>query len=116
MEKYDIGEGNIALSLKLHGVFQDVGDTLEKIINKDVVTPEIQESLLSAEHLEQEQMKVFVDERLCEPPDSDHHLHLKHPSKRMRPIHFPLCMKSCNLPRASKTLSKWTGTFYKDSL
>ena len=34
-------EGNIVLSLKLHDVFQDGGDTLKKITNKDVVTPEI---------------------------------------------------------------------------
>ena len=29
--------------------------------------------------LEQAHMKVFVDKRLCEPPDSDHHLHMKAP-------------------------------------
>ena len=29
MEKEDISEGNIAVSLKLHGVFQDGGDTLK---------------------------------------------------------------------------------------
>ena len=54
MEKDDIDEGNIVLSLKLDDVFQDGGDTLKKIINKDVVTPDIQES-----------------------PDSDHHRNLK---------------------------------------
>ena len=62
MKKDDIDEGNIVVALKLHGVFQDGGDTLKNIINKDVVTSEIQE-----------------------------------------------CVKSCNLPRASNTLSKWTG-------
>ena len=51
MEKYDIDEGNIVVSLKLHGAFQDDGDPLKNIINKDVVTPESQEALLSAEHL-----------------------------------------------------------------
>ena len=79
MEKDDIGEWNIVLSLKLHGVFQDGGDTLKHIINKDVVTPEIQESLLSAEHRGQAQMKVFMDKRQCEPLDTDHHLHLLAP-------------------------------------
>ena len=63
MEKDDIDQGNIVLSLKLHGVFQDGGNTLKKIINKDLATPEIQESLNSAEHLGQAQMKVFVDKR-----------------------------------------------------
>ena len=58
-------------------MFQDGGDTLKNIINKDVVTPESQESLLSTEHIGQAQMKVFVDKRLCEPPDSDHHLNPK---------------------------------------
>ena len=64
MEKDDI-EGNIVVSLKRHVMFQDGGDTLENLINKDVVTPEIQESLLSAEHIGQAQMKVFVDKRPC---------------------------------------------------
>ena len=50
MEKDDIDEGNIVVSVKLHGVFQDGGDTLKNLINNDVVTPEIQESLLSADH------------------------------------------------------------------
>ena len=79
MEKYDIDEGNIVVSLKLHGVFQYGSDTLTNLVNKDVVTPEIQEYLLSAEYIGQAQMKVFVDKRLCEPPDSDHHLNLKAP-------------------------------------
>ena len=42
MEKDDIGEGNIVVSLKLDGVFQDGGDTMKNLIDKDVVTPEIQ--------------------------------------------------------------------------
>ena len=60
-------------------MFQDGGDTLKNIINKDEVTPESQESMLSTEHLGQAQMKVFVDKRLCEAPYSDHHLNLKAP-------------------------------------
>ena len=82
MEKDDIDDGNIVVSVKLHSVFQNVGDTLKNIINKDVVTPEIQEYLLSAEHLGQAHMKVFVDKRLCEPPYSDHHLNLKAPIQK----------------------------------
>ena len=58
-------------------MFQDGGDTLKNLTNKDVVSSEIQEYLLSAEHLGQAQMKVVVDKRLCEPPDSDHHLNRK---------------------------------------
>ena len=77
MEKDDIDEGNIVVSLKLHGMFQDGGDTLKNLTNKDVVKPEIQESQLSAERLGQAQMKVFVDKCLYEPSYSDHHLNLK---------------------------------------
>ena len=90
MEKDDIDEGNIVVSLTLHGLFQDGGDTLKNLINKDVVTPEIQESLLSAEHIGQAQMKVFVDKRPCEPPDSEHHLNLKAPIQKNK-------AKTCNL-------------------
>ena len=82
MEKEDIDEGNIVVSLKLHGVFQDGGDTLKNLINTDLVTPDIQETLLSAEHLGQAQMKVFVDKRLCEPPDRDYHLNLEAPIQK----------------------------------
>ena len=82
MEKDDMDEGNTVVSLKLHGVFQYGGDTLKNLINKDLVTPEIQESLLSGEHIGQAQMKVFVDKRLCEPPDSDHNLNLKAPIQK----------------------------------
>jgi len=82
MEKDDSDQGSIVVSLKQHGVFQDGSDTLKNIITKDVVTPVIQESLLSAEHLGQSQMKVFVDKRLCEPPDSIQHLDLKSPIQK----------------------------------
>ena len=51
MEKDDIDDGNIVVSLKRHGLFQDGGYTLKNLINKDVVTPEIQEYLLSSEHI-----------------------------------------------------------------
>ena len=40
---------------------------------------EIQDSLLGAELLGHEQMKVFVARRLCEHPGSDQHLNLKSP-------------------------------------
>lgn len=65
MERDDVDESRICQSLKEHGVFQDGGDTIKNIINKDVVTPQIQQSLLGAEHLGQAQMKVFVDKHLC---------------------------------------------------
>ena len=69
MEKDDSDEGKLVASLKKYGMFQGSDNTLKNIINNDVVTPEIQESMLSAEQLRQAQMKVFVDKHLCEPPD-----------------------------------------------
>ena len=48
MQKDNIDYGNIVVPLKRHGVFQDGGDTLKNLIAKAVVTPEIQEYLLSA--------------------------------------------------------------------
>ena len=82
MERDDVDESRLCVSLKEHRVFQDGNDTLRNIINKDVVTPEIQESLLGAEHLGQTQLKRFVDKRLCEPPDSDQCLNLKSPIQK----------------------------------
>ena len=51
--------------------------TLKNIINRDMVTPDIQEFLLAAESLGLSQMRAFVDKRLSQPPDSDMHLDLK---------------------------------------
>ena len=82
MEKDDSDEGRLVVSMKQHGVFQDGGGTLQNIITKDVVTPVIQESLLSAEKLGQAQMTVFVNKRLCEPPESNQHLDLKSPIQK----------------------------------
>ena len=48
------------IHLALRDVFQDGVDTLRNKINEDVVTPVIQESMLSAEHLGRVQMKVCV--------------------------------------------------------
>ena len=77
MELDDSDEGRIVVSLQQHGVFQDGPDTLRNIMNNDLVTPEIQDSLLCAELLGHEKIKVFVARRLCEPPGSDQHLNLK---------------------------------------
>ena len=87
-------------ALKWHGVFQDGGNTLKNLINKNVVTPEIQESLLSAEHLGHAQMKVFVDKRLCEPTNSDHNLNLKAPIQKNKDKTFS---SLCEVVQPSKT-------------
>ena len=33
-------------------------------------------------------MRIFVDKRLCEPPDSEHHLNLKAPIQKNKPKTF----------------------------
>lgn len=61
MKKDDADENKLVESLRRHGVFEDNSDTLKNIISKDVVTSEIPESLLGAEFLGKEQMRVFVE-------------------------------------------------------
>lgn len=82
MEKDESDENRVVKSLKEQSLFQDDGNTLKNIINKDMVTPEIQESLLHAEQFGEQQLKEFVKKRLCEPPNSDMHVNLRSPIKR----------------------------------
>ena len=77
MENDDSDEQKLVQSMKTHGVLHDSDVTLKNIISKDMVTPEIQESLLAAECLGLSQMSTFVDKRLCQLPDSDRHLEMK---------------------------------------
>ena len=115
MEKDDIDEGNIVVSLKRHGMFQDGGDTLKNLINKDVVTPQIQESLLSAEHLVLEQMRIFLDKRLCEPPDSERHLNLKAPIQNNKAKKFASLYEVVQPSKGKQNIVKLDRTLYKDS-
>ena len=90
MEIDDSDEKKLIQVIKQHGLLeesnrsseQEKNRRLENIFNKDVVTPEIQESLLCAENLGITQMKIFVDRRLCQSPESDRHLDLKFPIKK----------------------------------
>ena len=84
MENDDSDEQKLVQSMKNHGVLHDSDATLKNIINKDMVTPEIQESLLAAESLGLSPMRTFVDKRLCQPPDSDMHLDLKAPIQKIK--------------------------------
>ena len=106
MQKDDIDEVNIVVSLKLHGVFRYVSDTLKNLINKDVVTPEIQESLRSAKDIGQAQMKVFVDKRLCEPPDSGHRLHMKAPIQKNKAKAFASLYEVVQLSKGKQNIIK----------
>ena len=82
MENDDSDEQKLVQAMTKHGVLHDSDATLKNIINKDIVTPEIQESLLAAESLGLSQMRTFVDKRLCQPPDSDMHLDMKAPIQK----------------------------------
>ena len=68
MERDDSDEGGIVVLLQQHCVFRDGPDTLSNIMNNDLVTPGIQDSLLGLRFLlGHGQMEVFVARRLCEP-------------------------------------------------
>ena len=82
MENDDSDEQKLAQSMKKHGVLHDSDATLKNIINTDMVTPAIHESLLAAESFGLSQMRTFVDKRLCQSPDSDMHLDLKAPIQK----------------------------------
>ena len=56
--------------------------------NKDMVTTNIQESLLNGERLGKEQLDEFVKQRECEPPDSDTHVSLKAPIHKNKAVTF----------------------------
>ena len=58
MVKDDADEARLLDSLKGLSLFGENGDILKHIVTKDLVTSEIQESLLNAETLGKEQMKV----------------------------------------------------------
>ena len=60
-------EGNIVKVLEQFNVFTPLDgstESLHSIATKDVATPEIQESLLSADELGQSKLDTFVEERL----------------------------------------------------
>ena len=58
------------------------------MMNKDMVTTNIQESLLNGERLGKEQLDEFVKQRVCEPPDSDTHVSLKSPIHKNKAVTF----------------------------
>ena len=70
-------EAIMETSLKQHGVFHNKVDTLQNIINKDLVTVSIEESLLGAECLGKTQLNEFVEKRICLAPDNDQGVDLK---------------------------------------
>uniref|UniRef100_UPI00358E4F58 protocadherin-15 n=1 Tax=Myxine glutinosa TaxID=7769 RepID=UPI00358E4F58 len=62
--------------------------------------------LFSAEHLGQVQMKVFVDKRLCEPPDSDQHLDLKSPVQKNKAKTFAALYKVVQFSKGKQNTIK----------
>ena len=59
-------ENSLLTVLRQYAVFSDDRDTgkLQNIATKDIATTEISQSLLNAQHLGQEQLNSFVEERL----------------------------------------------------
>ena len=86
--KDDRDEDRLVTSLKQHGVFHNKSQTLQNMMNKDVVTATIQESLLSAERLGKEQFDEFVKKRICEPPESEQHISIKAPIHKNKAATF----------------------------
>ena len=82
MENDDSDEQKLVQSMKIHGVLHNSDATLKNIINKDMITTDIKESLLAAESRGLSQMRTCVDKRLCQPRDSDMHLDLKAPFQK----------------------------------
>ena len=78
----------MATSLKQHGVFHNKVSTLQNMINKDLVTVSIQESLLGAECLGKKQLNEFVEKRICLAPDNDQHVDLKAPIHKNKALTF----------------------------
>ena len=84
MVKDDVDEARLLDSLNGLSLFGENGDILKHIVMKDLVTSEIQESLLNAETLGKEQMKVFINQRLFNPQGSEKHISINHPCRRIK--------------------------------
>lgn len=69
--KDDQNETKLVTTTKQHGMFASKLSTLQDVVNKDLATPSIQESLLNAEHLGTKQMTEFVERRICTAPGAD---------------------------------------------
>ena len=81
-------EGRLIEALKEHGVFNPSGETLQNIVNKDMVTRRIQESLLNAESLGKDQLKPFVTARLCKHPSSQNNVTPETPISKNKALTF----------------------------
>ena len=106
MENDDSDEQKLVQSMRKHGVLHNSDATLKNIINKDMVTPEIQESLLAAESLGLSQMRTFVDKCLCQPSDSDMHLDLKAPIQKNKAKTFALLYEVVKVSKGKQNTIK----------
>ena len=86
--KDDGDEARMATYLKQHGVFHNKVDTLQNIINNDLVTVSIEESLLGAECLGKKKLNEFVEKSICLVPDNDQHVDLKVPVRKNKAVTF----------------------------
>ena len=84
----DRDEARLETSMQQHGVFHNKIETLQNMINKDLATVSIQESLLGAECLGIKQLNEFVEKRMCVAPDNDQHVVLKAPIRKNKALTF----------------------------
>ena len=73
----------------------------------------IQESMLGAERLDNEQLGEFVKKRMCEPPESEQHISTKAPIHMNKASLFSLFYTIVEDVKASETQLKWTETYCK---
>jgi len=85
--KDEAAEKSLLVVLDKCHVFQDKGLSLKTLINNDIATTEIQESLLGAESLGRTKMLAFIESRINVPQDSEKYLPLKPRSRRANRRH-----------------------------
>ena len=86
--KDDGDEARMATYLKQNGVFHNKVDTLQNMINNDLVTVSIEESLLGAECLGKKKLIEFVEKSISLAADNDLHVDLKVPIRKNKAVTF----------------------------
>ena len=78
----------MAPSLNQHGVLYNKVDRLQNMVNKDLITVSIEDSLLGAEYLGKKLINAFVEKRICLAPDNDQHVDFKTPIRENKAVTF----------------------------
>ena len=93
-----------------------IPERLQNVVTKDMATTRIEESLLNANSLGQEELITFVKERLRAPREDGHHQKFWDPLPKNRLPHFQPFMKSKRTILKSVRPSKLTETPFSASL